>query len=297
MPLSLTPESGASLRGVSVETPTIAPTMTMGMVELTVSDLERSLDYYERVVGLPTLERGAGRALLGADGRELLVLVEEPGAKPSVGHTGLFHFALLLPDRVSLARWLAHAARDRVRLTGASDHWVSEALYLRDPDRHGIEIYADRPREVWEGKVASGMTTLPLDVDGLLGELEDPAKEPFDGLPAGTTMGHVHLCVAAIPPVVEFYRDRLGFDLVAGWGEAAFLSAGGYHHHLGANTWESRGAPPPPPGTAALRHATIVVPDAAERDRVLERVDEVEELDGEPLVRDPSGNALVLTPA
>ena len=267
----------------------------MGAVELTVADLARSLDYYERAIGLRTLERGADRASLGTGGRELLVLVEEPGAQPSFGHTGLFHFALLLPDRVSLARWLAHAARDRVRLTGASDHWVSEALYLRDPDAHGIEIYADRPRELWEGKVARGMTTEPLDVDALLGEIEDPAREPFDGLPAGTTMGHVHLRVADIPPVVEFYRDRLGFDLVAGWDEAAFLSAGGYHHHLGANTWESRGAPPPPPGTAALRHATIVLPDSAERDRVLARIGEFEEFDGEPLVRDPSQNALVLS--
>ena len=223
------------------------------------------------------------------------MLVEEPGAQPSVGHTGLFHFALLLPDRVSLARWLAHAARNRIQLTGASDHWVSEALYLRDPDRHGIEIYADRPRELWEGKVARGMTTLPLDVDGLLGELEDPAKEPFDGLPSGTTMGHVHLQVASIPEAVEFYRDVLGFELMTELrDQAAFFAAGGYHHHLGANTWESRGASPPPPGTAALRHATIVLPDAAERDGVLARAGDVDELDGEPLVRDPSQNALVL---
>ena len=267
----------------------------MGAVELTVADLERSLAYYEKAIGLRTLERGGGRAALGTDGRELLVLVEEPGARPSIGHTGLFHFALLVPDRPSLARWLAHAARTRVPITGASDHWVSEALYLRDPDRHGIEIYADRPRELWEGKVARGMTTLPLDVDGLLRELDDPATSAFEGLPNGTTMGHVHLQVASIPETVDFYRDVLGFGLMTGMGDqAAFLGAGGYHHHLGANTWESRGGTPPPPGTAALRHATIVLPDSAERDRIVERVGEVEELDGEPLVRDPSGNALVL---
>jgi catechol 2,3-dioxygenase len=266
----------------------------MGAVELTVSDLARSVEYYENAIGLHVLEHGAGRASLGANGRQLLILVEEPGAQPSVGHTGLFHFALLLPERADLARWLAHAARDRVSLTGASDHWVSEAIYLRDPDRHGIEIYADRPRELWEGKVATGMTTLPLDVDGLLAEAGD---DEFDGLPDGTRMGHVHLCVAEIPRTIEFYRDRIGFDLIVGWGEAAFLSAGGYHHHLGANTWESRGASPPPAGTAALRHATIVLPDPGERDRVLSRVDRVDELDGEPLVRDPSGNAVVLAVA
>jgi catechol 2,3-dioxygenase len=280
---------------VSIGTPTIAPATTLGPVHLTVADLERSLDYYGDAIGLRVLERGGDRASLGADGRELLVLVEEPGARPSIGHTGLFHFALLVPDRPSLARWLAHAARDRVALTGASDHWVSEALYLRDPDRHGIEIYADRPRELWEGKVARGMTTLPLDLDGLLGELDDPKTEPFEGLPAATTMGHVHLQVASIPETVEFYRDVLGFELMTELrDQAAFLSAGGYHHHVGANTWESRGASPPPPGTAALRHATIVLPNAAERDRVIARIGEVEELDGEPLVRDPSGNALVL---
>ena len=190
------------------------------------------------------------------------MLVEEPGARPGRGYTGLYHFALLLPARVELARWLAHAARTRIPLQGLSDHFVSEAIYLGDPDGHGIEIYADRPRERWEGIVAQRMTTLPMDVDDLFRELDDPATEPFEGLPAGTVMGHVHLRVAAIPETVAFYRDLLGFGLMAQLGnQAAFLSAGGYHHHLGANTWESAGAPPPPAGTAALRHATIVLPD------------------------------------
>jgi catechol 2,3-dioxygenase len=273
----------------------------MGAVHLTVSDLDRSLDYYRGAIGLRVLEAGAGRASLGADGTELLALVEEPGARPAEGHTGLFHFALLLPERASLARWLAHAARDRVPLTGLSDHDVSEAIYLRDPDRHGIELYADRPRELWEGKVRERMTTMPLDTENLLGELADPETEPFGGLPEGTRMGHVHLCVAEIPGTIGFYRDLLGFDLTAGWGEAAFLSAGGYHHHVAGNTWESAGAPPPPPGSAALRHATIVLPDAAERDRVVGRVTaaggEPEVTEAGPLVRDPSGNALVLTAA
>src|ERR687884_1667884 len=155
----------------------------MGPVDVTVADLARSLDYYRRVVGLDVLEQGAGRASLGANSTELLVLVEEPGARPDDGHTGLYHFALLVPTRADLGRWLAHAARDRVQLTGLSDHYVSEAIYLRDPDQHGIEIYADRPRELWEGQVGRRMTTLPLDTDGLLRELDDPAAEPFDGLP------------------------------------------------------------------------------------------------------------------
>ena len=276
----------------------ISPLATVGAVHLTVSELERSLDYYRAVVGLSVLEAGAGRASLGVGERELLVLVEEPGARPALGHTGLYHFALLLDQRADLARWLAHAARDRVALVGLSDHFVSEALYLSDPDGHGIEIYRDRPREVWEGQVAGRMTTLPLDLENLLGELDDPRSEPFGGLTDATVMGHVHLKVSDIAQTVAFYRDVLGFALMAQLGaQAAFLSAGGYHHHLGANTWESRGASPAPPGYASLRHATIVLPDDAERDRLLARADaagRVEDGADGPLVRDPSGNALVL---
>jgi catechol 2,3-dioxygenase len=215
-----------------------------------------------------------------------------PGAKPSTRETGLYHFALLVPDRASLARWLAHAARDRVPLTGLSDHDVSEAIYLSDPDLHGIEIYADRPRELWEGHVMERLTTKPLDVESLLGELDDPQAEPFDGQPDGTTMGHVHLRVSDVPETVAFYRDRLGLDLMAQLGPtAAFLSAGGYHHHIGANTWESRGAGPAPAGSAALRHATVVFPDSASRDEAAARVG----ADDDASVRDPSGNLLLLT--
>jgi catechol 2,3-dioxygenase len=276
----------------------IAPDTRMGAVEVSVSDLDRSLDYWQRAVGLRVLERENGRASLGTD-TELLRFVEEPGAVPADGHTGLFHVALLVPDRPSLARWLAHAARERIGLEGLSDHAVSEAIYLRDPDRHGIEIYADRPRAGWEGHVGELMTTIPLDVESLLGELEDPQAEPFDGLPDGTTMGHVHLRVADVPETVRFYGDVLGLDLMAQLGPmAAFLSAGGYHHHIGGNTWESRGATPAPPGSATLRHATIVVPDEAELDRVAGRVadagQEPEARDDGVLVRDPSQNALLL---
>jgi catechol 2,3-dioxygenase len=269
----------------------------MGAVHLTVADLERSLAYYRSAIGLDVLEEASGRAALGTGSTVLLVLVEEPGAQPSTGHTGLYHFALLVPSRPDLARWLAHAGRNRVPLVGLSDHFVSEAIYLSDPDRHGIEIYADRPRELWEGTVGTKLTTAPLDVDDLLREAGDSPS--FDGLPDGTVMGHVHLKVAAIPETVGFYRDELGFGLMATYGgQAAFLSAGGYHHHLGANVWESAGAPPPPAGSAALRHATIVLPSAGERDALVDRLgDRVEDGPEGPLVRDPSGNALVLTAA
>ena len=280
----------------------ISAAMTLGAVELTVADLARSIPYYRDAVGLRLVDEGDGRAVFGAGGRELLVLVEEPGARSGAGYTGLYHFALLVPERTDLARWLAHAGRDQVALTGLSDHFVSEALYLSDPDEHGIEIYWDRPREVWEGDVAARLTTAPLDAESLLGELADPRSEPFDGLADGTVMGHFHLKVAAIPDTVTFYRDVLGLDLMAQLGSsAAFLSAGGYHHHFGANVWESAGATPPPPGTAALRQATVVLPDAAERDRVLARVTDsggaVENGGSGSLVRDPSGNALLLAVA
>jgi catechol 2,3-dioxygenase len=277
----------------------IAPETRMGPVELSVSDLDRTLDYWQREIGLRVLERETGRASLGADA-ELVRFVEQPGARPDTGHTGLFHVALLVPDRPSLARWLAHAARDRTPLIGLSDHAVSEALYLSDPDQHGIEIYADRPRELWEGRVGQLMTTLPLDVDDLLAELDDPANEPFEGLPDGTVVGHTHLRVADVDDTVAFYRDVLGFGVQAQLGPAAaFLGAGGYHHHIGANTWESRGATPGPPDSARLLEATIVLPDEAERDRIVARVagagQEPEVREDGVLVRDPSGNALLLT--
>jgi catechol 2,3-dioxygenase len=271
----------------------------MGAVHLTVADLERSVTYYRDAIGLEVLGDGDGGASLGAGGAELVRLVQEPGARPSRGHTGLFHLALRVPERADLARWLAHAARDQVPLAGMSDHFVSEAIYLQDPDDHGIEIYHDRPRELWEGRVGE-MTTVALDVDGLLGELDDPAFEPFDALPAGTDMGHVHLRVADIPSTVAFYRDLVGFDLMTTYGlHAAFLAAGGYHHHVGGNVWQSMGAPPPPPGTAALRLATIVLPTTVERDRIAERVrdagGEIDEHDEGPVIRDPSGNRLLLS--
>jgi catechol 2,3-dioxygenase len=277
---------------------TIPAATHMGAVHLTVADLERSLEFYRASIGLDVLAQNGEAVTLGVGEKRLLELVEVPGAQPAPGRTGLFHFALLLPDRRSLARWMAHAIRERVRLAGASDHFVSEAIYLSDPDGHGIEIYADRPRALWETQVAA-MGTDPLDLEGLLVELEDPATEPFDTQPFGTTMGHVHLQVAQIPPTTEFYRDVLGFGLQVEYGsQAVFLSAGGYHHHIGANTWRSGGAGPPQPGAAALRHFEIVLPDAAGRAAVLERLEssghEIEEHAQGPLARDPSSNAFVL---
>jgi catechol 2,3-dioxygenase len=250
--------------------------MRMGAVHLTVADLDRSLAYYERAIGLRVHGRENGTAQLGAGGEDLLVLTEQPGALSAEGSSGLFHFALLLPTRTDLGRWLKHAARDRVELTGLSDHRVSEALYLRDPDYHGIEIYADRPRETWAGKVAQTMTTMPLDTDDLMRGIDD---DPFRGLPEGTTMGHVHFCVAEIPSTVEFWQG-LGFELMAELrAQAAFLASNGYHHHVGANTWQSAGAPYAPEDRARLIGATI---HGAPEERTL---------------RDPSGIPVTLVTA
>ncbi len=272
----------------------------MGAVHLTVADLDRSLRFYEDAVGLRTHERSGDRAVLGTGGEDLLVLTELPGAPPARGYCGLFHFALLVPERAGLAGWLAHAAHDQVPLDGLSDHFVSEAIYLSDPDEHGIEIYWDRPRELWEGQVDRRLTTLPLDTDSLLSELADPRREPFEGLAEGTLMGHVHFRVADVAPTVDFYTGTLGLDLMARLGtQATFLSSGGYHHHVGANTWQSAGAQAAPPDVAGLRHATMLLPDAVAVEALAARVQDGGQApeplgDGGVLVRDPSGNALAL---
>jgi catechol 2,3-dioxygenase len=274
----------------------------VGTVHLSVADLDRSIGYYEHAIGLRVHRRDGDRAALGTGAEDLLLLREEPGARP-VGHaSGLYHFALLVPERADLARWLGHVAREQVPLVGMSDHFVSEAIYLSDPDEHGIEVYWDRPREHWEGQVAERMTTLPLDVSDLLGVLDDPRTEPFDALAGGTIMGHVHLRVAEIPATAAFYCDALGFGLMAAFGaQAAFMSAGGYHHHLGANTWESRGAGQAPPGHATLERATIVLPTTGDVDRLAHEVEVLgqapEPLEDGVLVRDPSGNPVALTAA
>ena len=287
---------------MATATSSIPATTRMGAVHLTVGDLDRSLRYYGGQVGLGLIRREGGRASLGAGDTELLDLVEEPGATPAGRYAGLFRFALRVPERADLARWLAHAARERVPLAGMSDHFVSEAIYLTDPDGHGIEIYHDRPREVWEGQVATRLVTSRSTSARCSGSSTTPARAPFDGLPAGTDMGHVHLQVADVPESIGFYRDVLGFALMAElMGSAAFLGAGGYHHHVGANVWHSRGAPPAPAGTARLFHATIVLPDADERDRVAARVagagQEPEAREDGVLVRDPSGIDLLLAAA
>lgn len=275
----------------------IAAATRIGPVHLDVADLSRSLAYYEDAIGLVIRERDAETAFLGAGGEDLLVLRERPGASPSRGFSGLFHFALLLPRRADLAAWLDHAVRRQVPLAGASDHFVSEAIYLSDPDEHGIEIYCDRPRRTWVGQVGRRMTTQPLDVPHLLAARRD--GEIFERLPHRARIGHIHLRVADVAAAIGFYRDALGFELTAALdGQAAFLGAGGYHHHIGVNSWGSASRGQPPPGSATLTRATILLPDERELERVASRLAaagaDPAEGDGGVLVADPSGNPLQL---
>ncbi len=269
----------------------------VGAVHITVGDLQRSLAFYGEVVGLRTLQRDDGRALLGVNGAELLTVEAVAGARSPFRATGLYHFAIRVPDRHSLARWLARAIDRQIPIDGASDHFVSEAIYLHDPDGHGIEIYADRPRTLWEGRV-SAMGVGALDIRGLLAQLDGTEPE-LNEMPPGTDMGHIHLQVGDIPETIAFYRDVLGFDLMMEYGDsAAFFSAGGYHHHIGTNTWHSKGAGPPPVGTASLQDATILLATEEERAAAVERVRAAgyqHEVDHDAVsVFDPSGIKLRL---
>ena len=277
----------------------IDPLTTIGHVSLTVADLDRSIAFYTGPLGFEVIAREGTEATLGAGGKPLLYLTEYSGARPWPGFaTGLYHFAILLPTRADLGRWLRNWLDHGYPLPGQGDHLVSEAFYLSDPDGNGIEVYRDRPRSEWQwegGRVK--MDSLPIDVKGVLAAALDEGK-PWEGFPTGTTVGHVHLQVGDIPQAAAFYVDTLGFDLVAEMPTALFVSAGGYHHHLGMNTWHSRGAKAAPEGTAGLRDFTIVLPDETARQRVLERLTTAginpEWEDGTAAVRDPWGTKVLL---
>jgi catechol 2,3-dioxygenase len=278
----------------------IHPKTHIGAVALVVTDLERSLHYYQHNLGLQLHRQQNGIATLGSGGPDLLILQEQPGARPvQRGHTGLYHFALLVPSRKELARTLRRLIDTRTALGGASDHAVSEALYLSDPDGHGIEIYRDRPRDEWQFPDGTlKMTVDPFDFEGVLQEL-GPREPPWTGIAAGTVMGHIHLHVARIPAAEDFYCKMLGFDLMVRYGDAAsFISAGGYHHHLGLNTWAGVGAPPPPADSARLNWFEIRLPDGEALQQVVERVQgaglPIDQLGEGWLVRDPAHNTIHL---
>ena len=289
----------------SSPTPTtaaIAADTSLGAVSLTVSDLARSRAFYETALGLRVREADDGALAFAVPGGADLVRLYAGPSAPALDRraTGLYHQAILFPTRLDLAHALARLAEARWSLDGVADHLVSEALYLSDPDGNGIELYRDRPRDEWRydgGQLE--MATLPLDLRSLADELA-AADGPQPSAPAGTVMGHVHLQVASIPDAEAFYHGVLGFDVMTrGYPGALFVSAGGYHHHLGLNTWQSAGSGPAAPGSVGLRSYEVVLRDRAELDRVLERVREAglapaSETADSAAVRDPSGNLVIL---
>jgi catechol 2,3-dioxygenase len=216
--------------------------LRIGAVSLVVQDLERMTAYYRDVLGLAVIERGEGQAKLEAGGAVLLVLEHKPSAPfEARGSAGLFHTAFLMPTRRDLARWLVHVASNRVRLTGFSDHSVSEAIYLDDPEGNGIEVYADRPPEQWRWEAGSViMSTEQLDIDNLV-SLTNIRVNDYAGAPEGLRIGHVHLRVGDLTPAGSFYA-AIGMAPTRQRSGAAFMSSGRYHHHLGLNVWQSRGA-------------------------------------------------------
>ncbi|MCR8660017.1 VOC family protein [Paenibacillus endoradicis] len=270
--------------------------ISLGVVKLKVENLARSISFYEKVIGLKSINVSNKSAQLTADGTTILVELEEienvyTGSHR--GHSGLYHFALLLPTRKALGSILRHLIEQRIQL-GQADHMVSEALYLSDPDNNGIEIYRDRPRSEWQydSNNMVKMASDPIDWEGLL---RDSEGEVFNGIDVETVMGHIHLHVADLKKADEFYNNILGFSLELDWSAngALFAGAGGYHHHIGLNIWNGRGATPLPDNATGLEYFTIKIPSDGDRELIAERLEKagypVLKSEGYMYVVDPFG--------
>lgn len=274
------------------------PTTYVDHVHLHVADIERSLTYYQDVIGFQVLERNGNIAKLTTDGKTSLVTLEQLNVvEEKTGRTtGLYHFAILLPKRSDLADILYHFADNGVQ-AGQGDHLVSEAFYLTDPDGNGIEIYIDRDPSEWtweNGEVA--MMTDPVDIEGLLATR---SNTPWKGLPAGTVMGHVHLHVSELEKTEEFYVKGLGFEVVNRFGkQALFMSTGNYHHHIAVNTWAGVGAPAAPANSVGLKSYSVVLPDETAKEKTISQLKAigapVTEENGIIVTKDPSGNTIQL---
>lgn len=273
------------------------PNTFVELVELKVVDLQRSLEFYENTIGFKVLDQQANKVYLTADGKTALLSIEQPAniMPTQQKTTGLYHFALLLPTRADLGAILRHFADTNIRI-GAGDHLVSEALYLNDPDGNGIEIYSDRPDSEWkwENEFVE-MATLQIDAQSILAE---GASTEWNGLPAGTVMGHIHLHVAELDATKKFYT-ALGFDVMTpNYPGALFMGSGKYHHHIGLNTWAGVGAPPTPENVVGLKAFSVVYPTNEELQAAITKVksfgtDTLEE-DGVVTVQDPSQNKIKL---
>jgi len=272
------------------------PNIFVGEVNIKVKDLDNSLAFYQNIIGFQLLKKTNRKAILTTDGKTPLVTLEQPvDVIPKAEHmTGMYHFAILLPTRADLSVFLQHMVQTGYPL-GAGDHYVSEALYITDPDGNGIEVYRDRPSSEWKwnnGLVE--MATEQLDARGILAE----SDAQWHGLPASTIMGHLHLHVSELKKAEEFYTKGLGFKIVSYYPQAAFLSTGGYHHHIAINTWQGVGAVTPPKNSVGLNWYTLVFPDEAARNNVIKQLQQL----GAPLTeeedyyetKDPSGNPIRL---
>jgi catechol 2,3-dioxygenase len=265
-------------------TRTLPDALRLGAVHVTVTDLERSLDWYQRALGL----RATGAASLG-DGTETLVqLHEDRDAQRAGRHAGLYHFALLFRSREELARSVLRVSAAQTPVQGMSDHGTHEAVYLPDPDGNGIELAADRPRGRWPTDAYAGGPA-PLDLESLLETVR--GEEPTPAVAEGLRVGHMHLHVGDVDEALAFYRDVLGFELQANIGSAAFVSAGGYHHHLAFNVWKGHGVGPAPPHTVGLEHWTVQLPSDQDVADVRARLDDagipVEQVEAGFRVDDP----------
>ena len=276
----------------------IDPRMHMGAVTLAVADLLKLSAFYQQIIGLKMLTENEGEVVLGvAPARPLVRLLARPYGQSFPRRPGLFHLAILVPDRPALGQWINHLAQSGYQLDGAGDHLVSEALYLSDPEGNGIEIYADRPRESWpyrDGKLL--MDTLAVDIPALQ---QVARSEPFSGLPPETIMGHVHLRVSEVAQAVAFYRDVLGIPYITDFPGAGFLGAGGYHHHIGLNAWHSRRAEAPPADALGLVNLQIVLPDEGALGAVRNSLDEhgvdIREVEEGLVAADPDQNHVLLS--
>lgn len=272
------------------------PNVYVGEVDIKVKNLDDALSFYQQIIGFQVLEKTDRKAALTTNGKTALITLEQPeDVIPKTGRTtGLYHFAILLPTRADLSVFLRHLLQTGYPL-GAADHYVSEALYITDPDGNGIEVYWDRPANEWKWKNGLvEMATEQLDGEGILAE----SNAEWSGLPAGTIMGHIHLHVSDLKKAEEFYTKGLGFDIVSYYPQAEFLSTGGYHHHIAINTWQGAGAITPPENSVGLHWYTLVFPDQVSRNNALNRLQQL----GSPVRKeedyyvtiDPSGNQIRL---